>query len=305
MIYILRQGDFIYITQEKRDLNSENNCIDGELLFTLNWSDEDKSVLEECLRPYKDLKSKISRFKFSQDAIEVIKSHPTKISKQYFAYKKDIEEIIQEINECIQCLESFGILENVHITTTLEELQKNVIYKCDVYNLISDDLGEDSYNIISKFQNLKKNERDLVVEFYKKSSKQEKLDYLRNIVMVDIDRVIPFIPKWYRVNLRLFGFDNPSSLDGFRFSNSPEYKDLERLDGNSTVLENPDYFIRKEVYQIFHLNEVWKGKDIKNKFAEIYEKLKTPKSGRVHDIFNYFDTVITRNGYRLVSRKVV
>ena len=37
----------------------------------------------------------------------------------------------------------------------------------------------------------------------------------------------------------------------------------------------------------------------------IYEKLKTPKSGRVHDIFNYFDTVITRNGYRLVSRKVV
>lgn len=303
MIFVIKQGDYIYITQEKRDFDSKDYS-ESELLTTLDWDDNDLEILKCCLRPYLDLTTDLGRFKYREEVMNIIESHPKVASKYNYAYQKDVEETINELNNCIVELMSFGLISNVDFNVDTNTILSKVTYKCDIINLLSSLLG-DSYDIIEKFQNLKKSERELIEEFYKKASKQEKLDKLQDIVTVDVDRVLPFIPRWYRTNLRLFGLDYQPGFDRFKFSESPEYNNEERMDGNSTVLENQDYYIRKEVYKEFQLDEVWKGKDIKNKFGEIYEKLKTPKSSRVHDIFNYFNTAITRNGYKLLSRKII
>lgn len=305
MIYVIKKGDYIYITLEKRNLDSEHYQ-ESELLLTLDWPDKDKSILEDCLRPYLDLNSPEIRFKDRPEVINIIQSHPLKSIKQYYIYKIDIEKIVNDVSNNINCLIDFGILDkNTSITLTIEELVGKVLYRCDVYNLISDNLGIRDFSIIESFGSLGDNEKELIINFYKKTSKTDRLDFLKNIITVNIDKVLPFIPKWYKTSLRLFGLSTPTSIDNFKFSIKPEYIDNERLDENSTVLENSEYFIRKEVYQVFKLNEVWKGKDIKSKFGEIYEKLGTPKSSRVHDIFKYFDTAITRSGYKLISRKIV
>lgn len=305
MIFVLKQGNYIYLTNKKRNLDS-SNYQESELLMTLGWSSHDISVLEDCLRPWISFSGDVVRYKYCREVMEVIESHPKVPTKLYYAYKQDIQEVVSEVEECIEMLKKFEILDSTtELSIDLEWLQSQVVYKCDILNLIYQTLPENVVDYVEKFLSLKKNEKDLVLEFYNKSSKQEKLEHLRNLVLVDIDRVLPFIPQWYKVNLRLFGIDVQPGFDRFKFSESPEYKDDERLDGNSVVLDNQDFYIRREVYKIFNIDEVWKGKDIKAKFGEIYEKLQTPKSSRVHDIFNYFETAITRNGYRLLSRKVI
>lgn len=305
MIFVLKQGNYIYLTNKKRNLDS-SNYQESELLMTLGWSSHDISVLEDCLRPWISFSGDVVRYKYCREVMEVIESHPKVPTKLYYAYKQDIQEVVSEVEECIEMLKKFEILDRTtELKIDLEWLQSRVVYKCDILNLIYQTLPENVVDYVEKFLSLKKNEKDLVLEFYNKSSKQEKLEHLRNLVLVDIDRVLPFIPQWYKVNLRLFGIDVQPGFDRFKFSESPEYKDDERLDGNSVVLDNQDFYIRREVYKIFNIDEVWKGKDIKAKFGEIYEKLQTPKSSRVHDIFNYFETAITRNGYRLLSRKVI
>lgn len=305
MIFVLKQGNYIYLTNKKRNLDS-SNYQESELLMTLGWSSHDISVLEDCLRPWISFSGDVVRYKYCREVMEVIESHPKVPTKLYYAYKQDIQEVVSEVEECIEMLKKFEILDRTtELSIDLEWLQSKVVYKCDILNLIYQTLPENVVDYVEKFLSLKKNEKDLVLEFYNKSSKQEKLEHLRNLVLVDIDRVLPFIPQWYKVNLRLFGIDVQPGFDRFKFSESPEYKDDERLDGNSVVLDNQDFYIRREVYKIFNIDEVWKGKDIKAKFGEIYEKLQTPKSSRVHDIFNYFETAITRNGYRLLSRKVI
>lgn len=305
MIFVLKQGNYIYLTNKKRNLDS-SNYQESELLMTLGWSSHDISVLEDCLRPWISFSGDVVRYKYCREVMEVIESHPKVPTKLYYAYKQDIQEVVSEVEECIEMLKKFEILDRTtEFRIDLEWLQSQVVYKCDILNFIYQTLPENVVDYVEKFLSLKKNEKDLVLEFYNKSSKQEKLEHLRNLVLVDIDRVLPFIPQWYKVNLRLFGIDVQPGFDRFKFSESPEYKDDERLDGNSVVLDNQDFYIRREVYKIFNIDEVWKGKDIKAKFGEIYEKLQTPKSSRVHDIFNYFETAITRNGYRLLSRKVI
>ncbi len=309
MIYVIKQNDYVYITQKKRDLDSNKDP--GELLLTLNWGPDEKSdiaILEEQLRPYIDLENSLltKRFKFSETVLEIIKSHPKRLPKYTYAYKKDAEKLIQEVNTCINKLKKFELLEDyVTIDLSVEEILEKAVYTCDLHNIISTCLGKD-YSIIKDFLNLTDNEQAFIADFYSKSSKQEKINFLRDIVAFDVDKILPFIPQWYRITLRVFGFEHAKNTpDKFKFAIFPEFKDLERLDENSAVLENQDFFIKKEVYQIFHLDEIWKGKDIKAKFTEIYEKLGTTRNGRVHDIFNYFETAITRNGYRLISRKII
>lgn len=305
MIFVIKQGNFIYVTQKKRDLDS-NDYTESELLMTLtDWTENDLNILIDCLRPYKDLFSSELRFKYCDDVLNIIESHPTSSPKYSFAYKKDVEEVVQEFSDCVKNLVNFEIIKSTEsLNLDIDEILKNTTYRCDILNIISSIVG-DSFDIVEKFMNLKKNEKDLILTFYSKTSKQERLDHLQEIVTVDIDRVLPFIPKWYRTNLRLFGLDYQPGFDRFKFALTPEYNNDERLDGNSVVLENQDYYIKKEVYKEFQLDEVWKGKDIKAKFGEIYERLKTPKNSRVHDIFNYFNTAITRNGYKLLSRKII
>lgn len=307
MIFVFKQGNFVYITNERRDLDSEKYNGDLELLLTLNWADDDLRVLYDCLRPYQDLLStEEGKFKYCEDVLCIINSHPRSSSKQYFVYKRDVEEAMKELEEAVENLKKFELLDNdFTINFSVDDILGKITYKCDIFNLVSLLIDEKHYRIIESYLDLRKNERDLIINFYNKTSRQEKIEVLRDITTLDIDRILPFIPRWYKTNLRLFGVDFQPGFDRFKFSVCPEYKDSERIDGNSVILENQDYYIRREVYKIFHLDEVWKGKDIKAKFGEIYEKLRTPKNSRVHDIFNYFETAITRNGYKLLSRKVI
>lgn len=307
MIFVFKQGNYIYITNEKRDLDSDKYSEDSELLLTLDWTEDDMKVLLESLRPFLDLLSGEERkFKYCDDVLSIIESHPKSPSRQYFAYKKDVEEAMKELEETVTTLKNFELLgKNFTINFTTTDILEKVTFKCDIFNLMSLMIDDKSYKIIEAFMNLKKKEKDLILNFYNKTSRQAKIEALRDIVALDIDRLLPFIPRWYRTNLRLFGIEFQPSFDRFKFADCPEYKNEERIDGNSIVLENQEYYIRKEVYREFHLDEVWKGKDIKAKFGEIYEKLKTPKNSRVHDIFNYFETAITRNGYKLLSRKII
>jgi anti-sigma regulatory factor (Ser/Thr protein kinase) len=132
MIYVIKQNDYVYITQKKRDLDSNKDP--GELLLTLNWGPDEKSdiaILEEQLRPYIDLENSLltKRFKFSETVLEIIKSHPKRLPKYTYAYKKDAEKLIQEVNTCIDKLKKFELLEDyVTIDLSVEEIFVNIAH---------------------------------------------------------------------------------------------------------------------------------------------------------------------------------
>lgn len=142
-----------------------------------------------------------------------------------------------------------------------------------------------------------------MINFYKLETRDKKLDYLKaNINRIGSEGLQNYLPSLYNLSNRLFKV-HPKERETLD-ENCPEFNNSNRLDGKSKIIDNQDYFVRQDIYKIFTLGEIWEGGKIKEELGKIYEKYNVQKNSRVHDIFNYFDTSITRKGYRLNTRKI-
>lgn len=306
MIYIYKKENFIYIVDKPRQVNkdSDNYTSDSELLYKKdNW--ELNNVYND-LRYYKVLwKSEDGWYKYCPEVLDYISNEypPNNNTSLSIIYKNDIYSIINEFQDTLKYLISIKILGEIFQPIDLEYYINFIKYKCDVINILEDIYGPNIVRLIRNFQKLSESKKQFIKNFYKQETREKKMDYLmNNICRVGPDNLQDYLPNLYNLSYRLFKL-HPKERTSFN-EDCPEFINQSRLDGKSKIIDNQDYFVRQEIYKTFTLGEIWEGGKIKDELKKIYEKFNVQKNSRVHDIFNYFDTSITRKGYRLNTRKM-
>lgn len=304
MIYIYKKQSKIFITDTPREINlrDEEFSVDSELLYTKSWDSLEKIYSD--LRYYMILKDGPGWYKDCSEVKSYISKEDN--SETYnvilaYVYKQDIYEIIEKFQETLKYLISIKNLPEIYKEININELIPLIEYKCDIINILYDLYGSKVVSRVRNFQHLSEQKKRFITDFYKLETRDKKSDYIRaGISRIGISEVQEFIPDLYNLEFSIFK-TNPK--ERVSVSETPEFLNQNRIDGRSEMIRNQDYFIRNEVYQVFGLGEVWEGKKIKEELNKIYEKFGIEKNSRVHDIFSFFETAITRKGYRLVTRK--
>lgn len=307
MIYIYKKDGFIYITDKPRQVNkdSDDYISESELLYVKeSWNSLEN--IYKNLRYYKVLwKPEDGWFKNCHEVLRYISLElPEEINPILsFVYTKDIDKTISDFQETLKYLISVKILGEIFQPIDLNNYINYITYKCDIINILEDVYGEHVVKVVRGFQKLPEIKKQFLINFYKLETRDKKLDYLKaNINRIGSEGLQNYLPSLYNLSNRLFKV-HPKERDTLD-ENCPEFNNSSRLDGKSKIIDNQDYFVRQDIYKIFTLGEIWEGGKIKEELGKIYEKYNVQKNSRVHDIFNYFDTSITRKGYRLNTRKI-
>ncbi len=286
MINVVKQGDFVYFSENSREEGTE-------LLFSVeNLSLED---LYKIFRPWECLWRRDHSYKLSlidkfPELIQEASEIPDLVSIQEGDLQKEEEKF----------LDLLGILVTLGTIDEFQGRSMNIRYvpkyTVDIFTYLEDKYGSYLKGIYEILCLLPK---DCINFLRVLSTKKFKLKYIQeNYSSIDLENIIDFLPVNLKESIRLFGIygDSMKRKSSLEFTKS----------GN---LEAPEYpSLREEIRKEFKLGEVWVSGDssIKSRLSEVYQRCGITDTPKIKDLFEFFDIVPTwvgsQRAYRLNYR---
>lgn len=288
MIYVKLSENLVNYSLEYSELDS--------ILYTLDW---DLGKLIQITRPWKVLGRKDDVYKPSiiPEFFEIWKFE----EQPEETYNSFSPKLYTDLLDTAQILEGYGL-----ISPKLPEIPKyDLVYNCDILNLLEDYYGPDNLQKIQNYFDLSVEESEFLKRFYKGLTKDKMLNLLHeSLSTFSIDNISEFLPSWCKDSLKIFGIGSGDNNKKSVFQ-SPEYK-------SSTPLGYVDHVeIRKEmideIYKEFEVGAIMRGSEIRTRFREIYRKYGlNPKAG-LNDFMEYFVIRKAKSEYewyyRIIRRK--
>lgn len=309
IVYITKENNLIKITNSPR---TEEEKEYTELLYTIDNYNEDLKNIYNSLRPFICLwKNNEQYYKFCPEVLSYFeeKNYLTNSSQDIefiYIYEEDIVNFINTYINIIKFLNTLGFSFNIEEENSLLITERqNIKYDCDVINYLEDRFGKDLIELANRYKNLSAEKKNFLHNFSKFNTRDKKLEFINQELQKfgDYTNLLEFIPKWYRLSLKLFGtYDENTNIEeeSLEFKNQTElgYKE------DNTDIES---IIKNKMFSSFDLGKVYSGNIIKEKVQDIYDHCGLKKTAKINDIFKYFRVVKVNlnqeSSYRISTRR--
>ena len=309
VVYITKENNLIKITNSPR---TEEEKEYTELLYTIDDYNEDLKNIYDSLVLLKKMENREDKMPLSIKTLFLIvkeKNYLTNSSQDtefVYIYEEDIVNFINTYINIIKFLNTLGFSFDIREESDLLIIERqNIKYDCDVINYLEDRFGKDLIELANRYKNLSAEKKNFLHNFSKFNTRDKKLEFINQELQKfgDYTNLLEFIPKWYRLSLKLFGtYDENTNIEeeSLEFKNQTElgYKE------DNTDIES---IIKNKMFSSFDLGKVYSGNIIKEKVQDIYDHCGLKKTAKINDIFKYFRVVKVNlnqeSSYRISTRR--
>ena len=306
VVYVIKENDLLKITNIPR---TEEEKEYTELLYTVEYGG-DMSNIYDSLRPFICLwKNDSMYYKLCPEVLSYFEEEGylgNYSLDSKFIYGEDIVDFINSYINVIKFFNTIGF--SIDLTNESDLLiteRKNIKYDCDVINYLEDRFGKDIVEAVERYKNLSSEKKNFLHSFSKFNTRDKKLDFINQELQKfgDYTNLLEFIPKWYRLSLKLFGtFDDNTNIE----EKSLEFKNQTEIGKKN---DDVDSLIKNKMFSSFDLGKVYSGNVIKEKVQDIYDNCGIKKTAKINDIFKYFRVVKVNlnqeSSYRISTRREI